>query len=190
MTYDPIDTNNDGIVDADVDNTTVGTGTVNLGSNYTLEENQNGNLLIKDSGGTIILKHTDGGDFALGQAGLELGDLLDGSTGATVYDGSTETLGDGTQTVDANSVSTGDATITDATVGNFTNSPTGKYGKTISAPTPTAYVSGPAHGEGGSAFRGATLAPDGRVIFAPFDSSNVGIVSQLLDIATANTANR
>jgi hypothetical protein len=88
------------------------------------------------------------------------------------------------------SLSTGDATITDATVSNFTNSPTGTYGKTIAAPTPTAYFSGPAHGEGGGAFFGATLAPDGRVVFAPRDSSNVGIVSQLLDIATANSANR
>src|SRR6056297_1948890 len=73
------------------------------------------------------------------------------------------------------SLNTGDATITDATVSNFTDSPTGTYGKTIAAPTPTAYFSGPAHGEGGFAFIGATLAPDGRVIFAPFSSSNVGI---------------
>jgi len=57
-------------------------------------------------------------------------------------------------------------------------------------PSDDSYVSGPAHGEGADAFRGATLAPDGRVIFAPYDSSNVGIVSQLLDIATANSANR
>lgn len=56
--------------------------------------------------------------------------------------------------------------------------------------TPTAYFSGPSHGEGGGAFQGATLSPDGRVIFAPRNSSSVGIVSQLLDIATANTANR
>jgi hypothetical protein len=42
-------------------------------------------------------------------------------------------------------------------------------------PTPTAYFSGPAHGEGSNAFIGATLSPDGRVVFAPFDSSNVGI---------------
>ena len=75
----------------------------------------------------------------------------------------------------SNSVNTGDATITDATVSNFTDSPTGTYGKTIAAPTPTAYFSGPAHGEGGNAFRGATLAPDGRVVFAPTNSSNVGI---------------
>ena len=42
-------------------------------------------------------------------------------------------------------------------------------------PTPTAHFSGPAHGEGDYAFRGTTLAPDGRVIFAPTGSSNVGI---------------
>jgi len=57
-------------------------------------------------------------------------------------------------------------------------------------PATDSYTSGPTHGEGSNAFRGATLAPDGRVIFAPNDSSNVGIVSQLLSIATANTANR
>jgi len=81
------------------------TSTLDLGSNYTLEENNNGNLLIKDSTGTVVLKHTDGGDFSLGAA-LELGDLVDGSTGDTVYDGSTETLGDGNQDVDANSINT------------------------------------------------------------------------------------
>jgi hypothetical protein len=43
------------------------------------------------------------------------------------------------------------------------------------APTPTAYFSGPAHGEGGGAFTGASLAPDGRVIFAPRASGSVGI---------------
>ena len=37
------------------------------------------------------------------------------------------------------------------------------------------YNSGPSHGEGTDAFIGAALAPDGRVIFAPHDSSNVGI---------------
>jgi hypothetical protein len=40
---------------------------------------------------------------------------------------------------------------------------------------PTSYFSGPAHGEGGNAFRGATVLPDGRAVFAPFSSSNVGL---------------
>ena len=40
----------------------------------------------------------------------------------------------------------------------------------------TPYTSGPAHGEGGSAFQGATTAPDGRVVLAPLNSDNVGIV--------------
>jgi len=55
----------------------------------------------------------------------------------------------------------------------FIDSPTGTYGKTIAAPTPTAYFSGPAHGEDGNAFIGATLAPDGRVVFAPLRSRRV-----------------
>ncbi|MFT8038250.1 hypothetical protein ACMYM1_23600, partial [Salmonella enterica subsp. enterica serovar Enteritidis] len=42
-------------------------------------------------------------------------------------------------------------------------------------PSDNSYTSGPAHGEGLNAFRGAALAPDGRIILAPRDSSNVGI---------------
>jgi len=70
----------------------------------------------------------------------------------------------------------------------FVDSPTGTYGKTIAASTPTAYFSGPAHGEGGDAFRGATLAPDGRVIFAPNGSSNVGIFDPATDTYTSGPA--
>jgi len=87
------------------------TSTLDLGSNYTLEESSNGNLLIKDSTGTVVLKHADGGDFSLGAA-LELGDLVDGSTGDTVYDGSTETLGNGTQDADLQSVKTAGLEVT------------------------------------------------------------------------------
>jgi len=60
----------------------------------------------------------------------------------------------------------------------------------LSFATPTAYTSGPAHGEGGAAFRGATVAPDGRVVFAPNASSNVGLVSQLPDFVNVSRANR
>ncbi len=56
--------------------------------------------------------------------------------------------------------------------------------------TPTAYFSGPTHGEGGDAFSGAALAPDGRVILAPFDSSNVGITGFNLGVAAASWGNR
>jgi hypothetical protein len=59
-----------------------------------------------------------------------------------------------------------------------------------SFPTPTAYLSGPAHGEGGDAFRGVALSPDGRVILAPYDSSNVGRLSQSLDVAVASSSKR
>ena len=54
--------------------------------------------------------------------------------------------------------------------------------------TPTAYFAGPAHGEGGNAFIGATLSPDGRVIFAPTDSSNVGIFDPATDSYTSGPA--
>jgi len=41
------------------------TGTHNLGDNYTFEEDSNGNLLIKDSSGSAVMKHTDGGAWSL-----------------------------------------------------------------------------------------------------------------------------
>ncbi len=93
-------------------------------------------------------------------------------------------------TVDAESINTTAQTITQS----YTD-PTGftQSRKLVGAkpiPTPTAYFSGPAHNEGGNAFRGATLAPDGRVVFAPFDSSNVGITSQVLEFAVANGGNK
>lgn len=85
-------------------------GNITVGQNYDIEENSNGDLVIRDSTGSAILIHEDGGNFQLG-AGLELGDLIDGGTGDTVYDGSTETLGDGNQDANFNSLST-DTTIT------------------------------------------------------------------------------
>jgi len=87
------------------------TASLDLGDNYQIEENSNGNLVVRDSGGTIVLKHEDGGNFQLGDAGLELGDLIDGSSGATVYDGASETLGDGSQSANQDSLSTNDGTI-------------------------------------------------------------------------------
>ena len=37
------------------------------------------------------------------------------------------------------------------------------------------YADGPAHGKGNNAFRGATLAPNGKVVIAPNGSPNIGI---------------
>jgi len=58
----------------------------------------------------------------------------------------------------------------------------------LSIPTPTAYISGPVHGEGGGAFIGATVAPDGRVVFAPFNSSNIGLFDPTTDTYTSGPA--
>ncbi|GAH13604.1 unnamed protein product, partial [marine sediment metagenome] len=37
------------------------------------------------------------------------------------------------------------------------------------------YTDGSAHGEGGSAFWGGVLAPNGDIILVPWNSDNVGI---------------
>lgn len=37
-------------------------GTINLGDNYTVEEDSNGDLVITDSGGSTVLKHDDSAD--------------------------------------------------------------------------------------------------------------------------------
>jgi len=58
----------------------------------------------------------------------------------------------------------------------------------LSFPTPTAYSSGPAHGEGSAAFKGATVAPDGRVVFAPSNSSNVGLFDPATDTYSSGPA--
>ena len=55
---------------------------------------------------------------------------------------------------------------------------------------PTSYFSGPAHGEGGNAFRGASILPDGRAVFAPNSSSNVGITSVIPEFANASSSKR
>lgn len=55
-------------------------------------------------------------------------------------------------------------------------SPTNVLANQVGVSTPTAFRSSAAHGEGGNAFRGAALAPDGQVVLAPFNSSNVGLV--------------
>jgi len=55
--------------------------------------------------------------------------------------------------------------------------------------TPTSVFDGPSHGQGGGAFQGATVAPDGRVIFAPNSSSVVGGLATLPAFAFASTSN-
>jgi len=75
--------------------------------------------------------------------------------------------------------STGDVTITGRT-------PAVSRSHTV----PTSYLSGPAHAEGSSAFQGATVLPDGRAVFAPFDSSNVGITSVIPAFANASSSKR
>jgi len=53
---------------------------------------------------------------------------------------------------------------------------------------PTSYLSGPAHGEGASAFAGASILPDGRAVFAPYISSNVGLFDPSSNTYTSGPA--
>jgi len=84
----------------------------NLGDNYQLDENSNGNFVVIDSTGTTVLKHVDGGGWQIATS-LDVNDLLDDSTGNVVYDTSTETIGDGNQDADF-----GVLTVTTANVTN------------------------------------------------------------------------
>ena len=47
------------------------------------------------------------------------------------------------------------------------------------------YIAGPTHGQGANAFAGAALAPNGKIIFAPHDSENVGIYDPVANTYTA-----
>jgi len=96
---------------------------------------------------------------------------------SNVIDDTTEVSEDidleGNQIID----STGDVTVSGRT-------PALSRSHTI----PTSYFSGPAHGEGGTAFIGATVLPDGRAVFAPFDSSNVGLFDPSTNSYTSGPA--
>jgi len=60
--------------------------------------------------------------------------------------------------------------------------------RSVFDPTTDTYTSGPAHGEGSGAFRAATVAPDGRVVFAPHTSSNIGLFDPTTDTYTSGPA--
>ena len=158
------------------------------GTRYQIEDDANaaggGNfVLAKDlDGGTVLLQYNPTSDAfeyvrsvdMSGEDVTGVGGVV-GESGAGVYDDATQTVGDGTTSADHASVNTVDVTITKSITdptGNTTNS---KLIHDNPVPTPTCYFGGPAHGEGAGAFRGAALAPDGRIIFAPGNSSNVGI---------------
>jgi len=153
MTYDPVDTNDDGVVDADVDNDSVNTKDHTINQSYTdpTGYTQDRKLI----GAKPIPTPTA---YFSGPAHGEGSGAFRGATlspdGRVVF-----------------------APFDSSNVGIFD-------------PSTDSYTSGPAHGEGSSAFQGATLAPDGRVVFAPTDSSNVGITSQLLDFAVSNGGNK
>ena len=59
-------------------------------------------VIEKDGSGNLVIKNIDEGT---------LGDIIDLASGNTVYDSATETLGDGTQDANLNSLNTGELAI-------------------------------------------------------------------------------
>jgi len=143
------------------------------------EEVQDIVATLINAAGNLSSTYDDANDkLTLDTSGLNTEEVQDavaslvtaGSNLSWSYDDASDTLT--VSLADSISVDTleADDSITDPS--GYTHD---KLTRTLGIPTPTAYFSGPAHGEGSSAFHGATLAPDGRVIFAPYNSSNVGI---------------
>jgi len=131
--------------------TDVDLDSVSLPSGYEIGEDA-GDLVVRDTNGTTVLRRVDGGNWSFETNTVEAGQL---GTASSPVD------------VEANDVNA-QGTLT-------------KNGQAVGLRNDVAtiaqnYQSGPAHGEGGNAFFGATVAPSGQVILAPFDSSNVGIV--------------
>jgi uncharacterized spore protein YtfJ len=131
--------------------TDVDLDSVSLPSGYEISED-GGDLVVRDTSGTIVLRRVDGGNWSFETNTVEAGQL---GTASSPVD------------VEANDVNA-QGTLT-------------KNGQAVGLRNDVAtiaqnYQSGPAHGEGGGAFRGATVAPSGQVILAPLNSANVGIV--------------
>ena len=153
----------------------------NLGSSDTPVEGQsfglpagaelgedNGELVIKDSSGTIILRRNET---------------------------ASEWQFEGTDLTGINSIDASSATLDDQTINQSLTDPNGTIhdSKLVSVEPwniQPAYTSGPAHGEGGNAFTGAAPLPDGRVVLAPRDSSNVGLSSPYTVAQWPGVANR
>jgi hypothetical protein len=84
------------------------TGVINLGNNYTVEEDSNGDLVITDGDGTAVMSHDDSGDQWTLEDPTAVNDLIDAVTSNTVYDASAEQVGDGNQTASLANVTLAD----------------------------------------------------------------------------------
>jgi len=108
----------------------------------------------------------------------------------TSISGTTLTVNRGQKGTSAQSFSSGDKVFVGVLPSDFVDDPAFPAAEktanpTISSVDYSVYTSGPSHGEGGFAFRRAARASDGRVIFAPFDSANVGIFNPSTDSYTS-----
>jgi hypothetical protein len=176
---------------------------IELGSNYELDEDSNGNLVIRDTNGNAVLTYDNGksrwalaqdivpetsGTEQLGATGKAFGQLVSNAVG---NDGSRLSVDDDLDLQSAQSITNASSVSTEsASINQTLTDPDGvdhttKLVSVESWNIQPAYTSGPSHGEGGTAFQGAAPAPDGRVILAPTYSSNVGIFDPATDTYTS-----
>jgi len=97
------------------------TSTLNLLDNYTIRENSNGNYeLVHDTNG-VVERYDETADILELLKNIEIADLVDSTSGNTVYDSSTETLGDGNQSANITELLSGIeiSDLTDGITGNL-----------------------------------------------------------------------
>jgi len=86
---------------------------INLGDNWGVDEDSNGDYVVTYRPTDTVIERIDSDNQEkLIEVGTQISSLTDASSGATVYDSATETLGDGTQSGDLQSLDTDDAAIT------------------------------------------------------------------------------
>ena len=95
--------------------------TETLGDNYTIREDSNGDYEIEHNTLGFVLRFSDANDVLSFLKDVEVGDVIDESSGNTVYDSSIETIGYGNQDANLNSLSTAELNNANAVINN--NSP-------------------------------------------------------------------
>jgi len=77
----------------------------NFGDNFEIEEDSNGDYVVTYTPTSTVIERIDSGDEEkILEVGTRISDLVDNTSGNTVYNSSTETIGDGNQDVSVESV--------------------------------------------------------------------------------------
>jgi len=81
----------------------------NFGNNFTIEEDSNGDYVVTYTPTSTVIERIDSGDGEkIFEVGVQISTLKGKTSGATVYDDATQTIGDGTTSADHEAVNTGE----------------------------------------------------------------------------------